>query len=168
MRVRVPNWQEKHERSLEESWKALSGLEIVLKKDVAAALGVSRSILSGLVRSGMPTTSIADAKAKETYSLLPPDMCYMEYGSSRVQASSARRPFSARLSAHKRRKNNKAHLHTQTIVFNLTFTGHPKITVECHSSTERKKKGYTYNIISFGTNSRVPSRAHSCCTCHAR
>jgi hypothetical protein len=110
-------WQEKHERSLEESWKALSGLEIVLKKDVAAALGVSRSILSGLVRSGMPTTSIADAKAKETYSLLPPDMCYMEYGSSRVQASSARRPFSARLSHINEEKITK-----RTCILRLLFS----------------------------------------------
>jgi hypothetical protein len=29
-------WQEKHERSLEESWKALSGLENVVQRDVAA------------------------------------------------------------------------------------------------------------------------------------
>jgi predicted XRE-type DNA-binding protein len=74
-------WHEKHERSMEESWKALSGLEIVVQEDVASALNVSRRTISNLVRIGMPMTSIADAKAwheKRQRCETPRDFYYLE------------------------------------------------------------------------------------------
>ena len=51
----------------------MSGLEIVLQKDVAAAFGVPPQAISRLVQKGMPITSIADAQAwQEKHELKTP------------------------------------------------------------------------------------------------
>jgi hypothetical protein len=86
-------WHEKHERSLEESWKASSGLEIVIQNDVAAALGVSQSTISNFVKIGMPMTSVAAAKAwheKRHHYIFKTPRGFYDLEASQVQHECAR------------------------------------------------------------------------------